>query len=169
MWVAENNGIRSWQSYVAAEWESTVYKAVNPPVTAEEFYRGALGTGVVTVPVAMTMDMPAFNAAGLAHLRPKAAPSAGGMRLVINRSRTLGDGRHANNAWLQETPDAVSKVTWDNYLAMSISDAKEIGLGREAVVKVTPEGGESVLSASDGSARDVEGHGRNLLWLGSSL
>ena len=48
----------------------------------------------------------------------------------------LNDGRYANNPWLQELPDPVSKVCWDNYLSVSPSDAETKGLEDEMVVKV---------------------------------
>ena len=37
-------------------------------------------------------------------------------------SNELGDGQYASNAWLQELPDAVTKVVWDNYITMAPSD-----------------------------------------------
>ena len=40
----------------------------------------------------------------------------------------MGDGQHANNPWLQEFPDPLTRATWDNYLTISEYDAKEIGL-----------------------------------------
>ena len=40
----------------------------------------------------------------------------------------MGDGQQANNPWLQEFPDPISRVSWDNYLTISKIDAKSIGL-----------------------------------------
>ena len=40
----------------------------------------------------------------------------------------MGDGKHANNPWLQEFPDPLTRATWDNYLTISEFDAKEPGL-----------------------------------------
>ena len=40
----------------------------------------------------------------------------------------MGDGQQANNPWLQEFPDPISRVSWDNYLTISKVDAKSIGL-----------------------------------------
>ena len=40
----------------------------------------------------------------------------------------MGDGQHANNPWLQEFPDPLTRATWDNYLTISEYDAKELGL-----------------------------------------
>ena len=39
----------------------------------------------------------------------------------------LGDGKQANNPWLQEFPDPITRASWDNYLTMSMADAKELG------------------------------------------
>ena len=40
----------------------------------------------------------------------------------------MGDGQQANNPWLQEFPDPISRVSWDNYLTISKKDAESIGL-----------------------------------------
>ncbi len=40
----------------------------------------------------------------------------------------MGDGQQANNPWLQEMPDPISRVSWDNYLTVSKSDARDLGL-----------------------------------------
>ena len=40
----------------------------------------------------------------------------------------MGDGQQANNPWLQEFPDPISRVSWDNYLTISKKDAQSIGL-----------------------------------------
>jgi molybdopterin-containing oxidoreductase family iron-sulfur binding subunit len=40
----------------------------------------------------------------------------------------LGDGQMANNPWLQELPDPITRTSWDNYLTMSKADAKTLGV-----------------------------------------
>ena len=40
----------------------------------------------------------------------------------------MGDGQRANNPWLQEFPDPISRVSWDNYLTISKKDAESLGL-----------------------------------------
>ena len=40
----------------------------------------------------------------------------------------MGDGQQANNPWLQEFPDPITRVSWDNYLTVSKEDAEQIGL-----------------------------------------
>ncbi|MDT7831055.1 TAT-variant-translocated molybdopterin oxidoreductase [Flavobacteriaceae bacterium S356] len=50
-----------------------------------------------------------------------------GFELNLFTSTALGDGKQANNPWLQEFPDPITRAAWDNYLTMSIADAKELG------------------------------------------
>ena len=54
---------------------------------------------------------------------------APGLELSFKPDPNLTDGRYANNAWLQECPRPVTKLTWDNALMMSPRTAREHGLG----------------------------------------
>ena len=40
----------------------------------------------------------------------------------------MGDGTQANNPWLQEFPDPISRACWDNYMTVSASTARELNL-----------------------------------------
>lgn len=63
-----------------------------------------------------------------------------GFELALYESAAIRDGRHANNAYLQELPDAVSKVTWDNYIALNPKDVEALGFGEHGVAKVEANG-----------------------------
>lgn len=65
---------------------------------------------------------------------------AGDVELKLYESTTLRDGRYANNAYLQELPDPVSKVTWDNYAAVNPKFAEQLGLSEDSTVTVTANG-----------------------------
>jgi molybdopterin-containing oxidoreductase family iron-sulfur binding subunit len=52
----------------------------------------------------------------------------GGYELTLYTSTGLGDGQQANNPWLQEFPDPITRASWDNYLTVSASDAETLGL-----------------------------------------
>ncbi len=60
----------------------------------------------------------------------------GGFAPVLYPSIAMLDGRHAHNAWLHELPDPVSKVTWDNYAALSPKAAEKLGVRDGDVVSV---------------------------------
>lgn len=68
------------------------------------------------------------------------APAAGEMEFVAYENAAMGDGSMANNPWLQELPDPISKVTWDNYIAVSASDASALGLKQGDLLKIVAAG-----------------------------
>ncbi len=51
-----------------------------------------------------------------------------GDEIVLYQKVSLGTGSQANNPWLQELPDPISKATWDNYAMISIKKAEELGI-----------------------------------------
>lgn len=70
-------------------------------------------------------------AAGLKILaEPTSAKNAD---LVFAADYSVYDGRYINNAWLQEAPDPISKVTWDNAIYMSPQTAMDLDLYDEIV------------------------------------
>jgi molybdopterin-containing oxidoreductase family iron-sulfur binding subunit len=56
------------------------------------------------------------------------APKAGGLEIIFRAHPNLYDGRYANNSWLQELPDPITKLTWDNAALLSPALAKKIGV-----------------------------------------
>jgi MoCo/4Fe-4S cofactor protein with predicted Tat translocation signal len=57
--------------------------------------------------------------------------SNSGMEINIRPDATLFDGRFANNGWLQELPEPMTKITWDNVALMSPRTAESLGLPSE--------------------------------------
>jgi molybdopterin-containing oxidoreductase family iron-sulfur binding subunit len=51
-----------------------------------------------------------------------------GLDLVLYTKTGMGDGQQANNPWLQEFPDPITRVSWDNYVTVSKKDAESLGL-----------------------------------------
>ena len=64
----------------------------------------------------------------LAASQPSKAPTPKSLELVFMASPTLYDGRYANNSWLQECPDPITKISWDNPLLLSPATAKALGV-----------------------------------------
>ncbi|PQJ80335.1 TAT-variant-translocated molybdopterin oxidoreductase [Polaribacter porphyrae] len=54
------------------------------------------------------------------------ATKASAFELNLYTKTGLGDGKQANNPWLQEFPDPITRASWDNYLTISMADAKEL-------------------------------------------
>ena len=60
-----------------------------------------------------------------------AAPTSSKMDVVFYRDAKMDDGRHNNNGWLQELPDPITKLTWDNAVMLSPKTARELGVFTE--------------------------------------
>lgn len=92
----------------------------------------------------------AANLGAVASLAKASVPA--GKVLMTVPSSALYDGRLANNGWLQELPDPVTKVTWGNVAL--ISPAMAVGLGLAASAddpKALSKANEKVISISTAS------------------
>ncbi|MCK5465831.1 MAG: hypothetical protein KAI95_22535, partial [Bacteroidales bacterium] len=63
-----------------------------------------------------------------ASLKIVSAGSKGATEIVLYESLAMGPGSQANNPWLQELPDPISRICWDNYASVSPKQASELGL-----------------------------------------
>jgi molybdopterin-containing oxidoreductase family iron-sulfur binding subunit len=57
-----------------------------------------------------------------------AGPSADKLEVLFHRDYRMDDGRYNNNGWLQELPDPITKLTWDNVILLSEATAKAAGV-----------------------------------------
>ncbi|WP_395052086.1 TAT-variant-translocated molybdopterin oxidoreductase [Flavobacterium sp.] len=87
---------------------------------------GVISNGIVTISGG-TAD---YSGAASALASSKALAD---FELVLYTKTGLGDGQQANNPWLQEFPDPITRVSWDNYATVSIADAKKLDLSNEIV------------------------------------
>jgi len=79
------------------------------------------------------------------------------LELSVFENVTIGTGLQANNPWLQETPDPISKVTWENTASFSQKTATKLNLAQGDIVKITV-GNKSVelpLLIQPGQAHDT--------------
>ncbi len=65
--------------------------------------------------------------------------------LIFHAGAGTYDGRYANNGWLQELPDPITKVTWDNVVTMSPKTAEELGVQQAELVEVSANGNTVTL------------------------
>jgi MoCo/4Fe-4S cofactor protein with predicted Tat translocation signal len=76
--------------------------------------------------------------------------SAEGFELVLYTKTGMGDGQQANNPWLQEFPDPITRVSWDNYVTVSNADAKKYELTNEIVANGGLNGSYATITTVDG-------------------
>jgi len=79
------------------------------------------------VSVNETLFESSISIADVANELASSAKKATGFELNLYAKTGLGDGKQANNPWLQEFPDPITRASWDNYLTISIADARELG------------------------------------------
>lgn len=127
-----------WETYFKTYWTTKL--------GGEDAYNTALQGGLVQ-PEATPVSGAAFNGAAVAAAAGKVAGAkAGNYELVVYQKVSIGTGTQANNPWLQELPDPISKVTWDNYALVSPALYKEL-FGKDVLAdqragdhyEVTPE------------------------------
>lgn len=122
--------------YLKAAWQK-VYGQVKPMTDFTNFWNTSLQDGFV-VSAAAAGKVGAFKAAALSGL-PDIKP---GTDLIVTLlpGHSTADGQFADNGWLQEIPHPVSKVVWDNYAAISVTTAKELGVATDDTITVTVNG-----------------------------
>lgn len=79
-----------------------------------------------------TISAPAVSG-GQAARALASSVSSEGFELTLYPKVGMGDGQQANNPWLQEFPDPITRTSWDNYLTISRADAEALGLKNEHV------------------------------------
>ena len=96
------------------------------------FFDQSLHDGVYSIgPRAMTLEMIVFGGdlnAAASKISGTYKTGNDGIELALYETIAIGDGSQANNPWLQETPDPITKACWDNYLTISQSMANEMGI-----------------------------------------
>ncbi|MBS1915000.1 MAG: TAT-variant-translocated molybdopterin oxidoreductase [Bacteroidetes bacterium] len=91
-----------------------------------EAYEKALQDGVVE-PASSSVSGGSYNAGKLAEAAAaiSATKKGGAFELMLYQKVSMGVGRQANNPWLLELPDPITKATWDNYVIVSPKVAKD--------------------------------------------
>ena len=106
----------------------------------ESAWRRALHDGVVPR-TAFTQQSPKLSNADWAAIASRLvadrSPSDGEFELVFTQDHSVYDGRFANSGWLQELPDPITKITWDNAALISVADARRLNVRRDDKIEIT--------------------------------
>lgn len=152
-------------NYIKSNWEKSIYPALNSKVDFKTFWTLALHDGVVKSNE-KSPDTGTFKTDAIAAL-PAFAKASKDLAVLLRDSYFIGDGRLANNGWLQELPHPVSRVVWDNYAAISPETAKSLNLNTNDLIDLSA-GGKTLnipVFIQPGMADDVVavelGYGRN--------
>ncbi len=113
-----------YHKYIRAAFEEDVYKTSNSAASYDSYWYSVLHDGFV--PFNAGIVRPAkFNQGTLNGLKYQSLDQD---KVIVHLqpSYFIGDGKFSNNGWMQELPHPVSKISWDNYAAISPASAKEL-------------------------------------------
>ncbi|MEQ9305191.1 MAG: molybdopterin oxidoreductase, partial [Marinoscillum sp.] len=124
-WSGDNT---SYYDFVRASWNANVFAKANTVeyFNFDAFWDKCLHDGVFETEVGASSAVASVDvASSAAAIGKKYSSNNTGLELVIYQNNCIGDGSQANNPWLQEMPDPITKATWDNYLTVSAKQARE--------------------------------------------
>ncbi|HMT30710.1 MAG TPA: 4Fe-4S dicluster domain-containing protein, partial [Bacteroidia bacterium] len=126
---------QDYMTFIQANWSKSIYAMQTGITSYDAFWTKSLQEGVFEVASAATAATP-FNGDLSTAATAAASGKSDGIEIIIYEKTGLGNGTQANNPWLQELPDPISKVCWDNYFAMSPSFAEAQGYKQGNVIEV---------------------------------
>jgi MoCo/4Fe-4S cofactor protein with predicted Tat translocation signal len=125
-----------YHDYIMNNWEKNIYPGLNTLVAFKPFWLSILHDGVAFVNERPEAGGTTFASDVFVNSHGKLAASNDFVVLLQNNNN-LGDGRYANNGWLQELPNPVTKMVWDNYAAISVQSAADLGVNSNDMIDVT--------------------------------
>ncbi len=132
----------SYYDYLRNIWKTEIYPQQGRGQSFDEFWQGLLQKGFVgdlqRAGFEGAVSARNFRSEALSQIPAYNAQS--GYELVVYTKIALGDGTLANVAWLQELPDPVTKIVWDNYAMMSVAAAEKNKLKEGSQVSFTVNG-----------------------------
>ncbi len=123
-WTGSN---KTYYDYIKENWSSTIL--------TDKSWSQALHDGCIVSDAEIFASDKGVSAVGTGAMESSSSDGAlfnqdetSGLELTLYTKTGMGDGRQANNPWLQEFPDPITRASWDNYITVSAVDAKELKL-----------------------------------------
>lgn len=159
----------SYDQYMKSVWSKYFSADKKLSAALDIFWVDAVQKGIISTSGGSKLITPPNVPYDLDRLR-KSIDKDNKINLELYFKSTIGDGRHANNPWLQELPDPITKVTWDNYVVISPKLAKKLNISTGDMVEIVsgtnsivipslvqPGVAENTLGIALGYGRNVSG------------
>jgi Fe-S-cluster-containing dehydrogenase component/anaerobic selenocysteine-containing dehydrogenase len=156
--------IKDWHEFISRSWKGRIIPLGDgdPERAAKSMWEKGLRAGGGFDAKAPPFPMLNIGAAeALANKRPR----SGEYEVVILPHPSVHDGRFANSGWLQEMPDPLSTLVWDNAAAISPTTAEKLGAAEGDLLEISVNGKSIAIpalvqpGAADGVAAVTLGHG----------
>lgn len=109
----------AYYEFMQRNWESTVFGSQTKFQSFRSFWDSALHDGVVNADATET-GSPGFIGDVSAAAGKVSKPNTGGIDVTFYETVNIGAGQFANNPWLQEMPDPLTRCVWDNFVLVNI-------------------------------------------------
>lgn len=137
-WAGDRN--TSAHDFVKQNWEENILSG------SDKSWKEILQTGFYdNTPSMSNVSFEGNVESAISKASQAAQEIKGDIELHLYEPSIIRDGHHANNAYLQEVPDPVSKVTWDNYAAINPKFAEQLGVKEKGKIKIKANGYEADL------------------------
>ncbi|RLJ31107.1 molybdopterin-containing oxidoreductase family iron-sulfur binding subunit [Chryseobacterium sp. 7] len=140
----KNNAANNYYDYL---------KASSASILGATSFNKALYNGITTSNNATTLAYAGGNAAQAVAELGNFKPSE--LELVLYTKTSMGDGTQANNPWLQELPDPLTRMSWDNYLTISPKDAEKFAIDNDLNARMQLDGSIVNLTVNGVTIKDV--------------
>jgi len=128
-----------FQTYIQQYWKANFFSRQEKFATNEDFWVQSLQDGVFEMASAESKSYQSKGDVNAAAAKLSKMTSAD-LELVLYVKTGIGNGEHAGNPWLQELPDPISKVCWDNYASISPQTAEKLNLVQTQVINIESNG-----------------------------
>jgi molybdopterin-containing oxidoreductase family iron-sulfur binding subunit len=126
---------------IAGESQTSPYDIVRMTFEgSEEDWKKFLFNGYLEGSAAKPISLPIEQLIVVPELAKVSTPTKDNLEVIFYRDAKMDDGRYANNGWLQELPDPITKLTWDNAVLVSRKTARELGVQNGDVVEINLNG-----------------------------
>jgi molybdopterin-containing oxidoreductase family iron-sulfur binding subunit len=151
----------NYRDYIKNFWKENQFPKQKNTTDFRQFWNTSLQNGVFETVLESKL---VYSAEGLSQAASQVKPVVAGLEVALYESVAIGNGKFANNPWLQELPDPIAKISWDNFAAIPVAYAFENGLKNEDVILVN--GIELPVFVQPGQAKDTIsvalGYGREI-------
>jgi len=140
--------IKDYYSYVQNNWSKNIFPKAGGTTWKQLLQTGSVYAGQKKVgSYTFTHDLNAVAQTIVSRSNALAKENGNKVELHLYENTAIGDGKTANNPWLQELPDPVTKVTWDNFVAIGPKYAEKLGIKEFDLVEVKSGRYQVILTA----------------------
>jgi len=122
VWAASANldpaSPQPYYEYLKKNWKNSFFRQQSEYSTFNTFWDSSLHDGLINIPKSGSTAMQNVDLSGIASKITQ--PSSAALEISFYEPIGVGDGKYADNPWLQEMPDPITRCTWGNYVSVPI-------------------------------------------------